>query len=156
MIDADMFEHADRHDAVERALDVAIVLQVEAGPVGQALFRGALVGDGVLFLRQRDAGHIGAGDLGEIQAQSAPAAADVEHPQVSLVAVAAEQQLGGEMPLLGELSIVERLLGTLEIAAAVLPVGVEEQRIEPAVEIVMMRHVVSRAAARIELLQCGG
>ncbi len=57
------------------------------------------------------------------------------------------------MPLLGELGVVERLLGALEIGAAVLPVGVEEQRIEPAVEIVVMRHIAARAPARIELLQ---
>ena len=54
---------------------------------------------------------------------------------------------------MASLGVVERLLGALEIAAAVLPVGVEEQRIEPAIEIVMMRHVVARAPARIELLQ---
>ncbi len=107
----------------------------------------------MLLVGQRDAGHVGAGDLGKVQAQPAPAAADVEHAQVSFMAVAAEQQFGGEVPFLGELGVVERLLGAVEIAAAVLPVGVEEQRIEPAVEIVMMRHVVARAPARIELLQ---
>ena len=46
--------------------------------------------------------------------------------------------------------------GVLEIAAAILPVGVEEQRIEPAVEIVMMRHVAARAPARIELAEAPG
>ena len=49
------------------------------------------------------------------------------------------------MALLGELGVVERLVGRLEIGAGVLPVGVEEQRIEPAVEIVMMRDVAPRA-----------
>ena len=57
------------------------------------------------------------------------------------------------MPLLGELRVVERLAGAFEIGAAVLPVGVEEQRIEPAVEIVVMRDVAARAPARIELLE---
>ena len=56
------------------------------------------------------------------------------------------------MALLGKLGVVERLVGALEIAAAILPVGVEEQRIEPAVEIVVMRHIVARAPARVELL----
>ena len=84
VIDADMLEHADRDDAVERPVDVAIVLQLEARALGQALFRGALVGDGVLLLRQRDAGHVGAGDLGEIEPKAAPAAADVEHAQVAI------------------------------------------------------------------------
>ena len=53
-----------------------------------------------------------------------------------------DQQLGGEVAFLGELRVVERLLGMLEIGAAVLPVGVEEERIEPPVEIVVMRDVV--------------
>ena len=64
-----------------------------------------------------------------------------------------EQELGGEMALLGELRVVERLVRVLEIGAAVLPVGVEEQRVEPAVEIVMMRDVAPCAPARIELPQ---
>jgi len=81
----------------------------------------------VLFLRQRDAGNVRAGDLGHVKAEPAPAAADIEHAQIPIVAVAAEQQLGGEVTLLGELGVVERLLRALEIAAAVLPVGVEEQ-----------------------------
>ena len=34
-----------------------------------------------------------------------------------------------------------------------MPVGIEEERIEAAVEIVVMRDVAARAAARIELLQ---
>ena len=57
------------------------------------------------------------------------------------------------MALLGELGVVERLVGRLEIGAAVLPVGVEEERIEPAVEIVVMRDVAPRAFGGIELLR---
>ena len=140
MIDADMLEHADRDDAVERSVDVAIVLQIEPGLVAQPLFRRALVGDVVLLLRQRDAGHVGAGHFGEIEPKPAPAAADIEHALSGL-----QQQLGGEVPLLGELGVVERLVGVFEIGAAVLPVGVEEQRIEPSVEIVVMRDILARA-----------
>ena len=55
------------------------------------------------------------------------------------------------MPLLGELGVVERRVGRFEIGAAVLLVGIEEERIEPAVEIVMMGDVVPGPAARIEL-----
>src|SRR5262245_21000286 len=55
------------------------------------------------------------------------------------------------MALLRELGIIERLVGGLEIGAAVLPVGVEEQRVELAVEIVVVRDVAPRARARIEL-----
>ena len=47
--DADMLEHADRDDAVELLLHIAIVLQPEVGALAQALLRRALVGDGVLL-----------------------------------------------------------------------------------------------------------
>ena len=62
-----------------------------------------------------------------------------------------DQQLRGEVALLGELRVVERLIRLLEIGAAVLPVGVEEQRVEALVEIVVVRDVVARARRRIEL-----
>ena len=56
------------------------------------------------------------------------------------------------MALLGKLGIVKARIGRLEIGAAILFVGIEEERIEPAVEIVMARDIVPGAAARIELL----
>src|SRR5262245_66339274 len=55
------------------------------------------------------------------------------------------------MTLLRKLGIVERLLAGLEIGAAVLPVGVEKQRVKLAVEIVVVRRVAPRSRARIEL-----
>src|SRR5262245_44125129 len=55
------------------------------------------------------------------------------------------------MALLGKLSVVQRLVRRLEIGAAVLPVGIEEQRIELAVEIVVMRDIASRPWRRVEL-----
>ena len=93
-----------------------------------------------LFLRQRDAGDPRAAVFGEIERKPAPAGADVEHALAGL-----DQQLGREMALLGELGVVERLVGRLEIGAAVLPVGVEEQRVEPAVEVIVMSDIASRA-----------
>ena len=85
-------------------------------------------------------------DLGEIESHAAPAGADVEHARIGL-----NEELAGDVALLGELRIVERLLGMLEIGAAVLPVGVEEERVELLVEIVVMRNVAARAGGRIEL-----
>ena len=55
-----------------------------------------------------------------------------------------DQQLGGEMAFLGELGIVEARVRRFEIGAAILLVGIEEERIEPPVEIVMARDIVSR------------
>ena len=102
----------------------------------------------VLLLRQRDAGDVRAGNLGEIERQAAPAAADVEHRGAGL-----DAELRREMALLGELRVVERLVRRFEIGAAILLVAVEEEPIKPAVEVVMMRDVVARARSRIELLQ---
>ena len=56
------------------------------------------------------------------------------------------------MALLGELGIVERSVGRFEVGAAILLVRVEEEGIEPPVEIVVARHIVSRTRARVELL----
>ena len=55
------------------------------------------------------------------------------------------------MALLGELRLVEALIGRLEIGAGILPVGVEEQRIEAAVEVVVVSDVALRTRARIVL-----
>ena len=93
----------------------------------------------MLLLRQRDAGDARRGQLGEILRKTAPAAPDVEHALARL-----DQKLRRQMAFLGELGIVERLARCLEVAAAILPVGVEEEGIEPAVEIVMMRDVAAR------------
>ena len=130
-------------------VDVAIVLQQESRRPAQVLFRGAGVRDLQLFGRQRDAGDVGAGHLGEIEAKPAPARADVEH------AVAApDQELCGEMALLGELGVVERRVRRLEIGAAILLVGVEEERIEPPVEIVVVRDIARARPRRLNCLTC--
>ena len=57
------------------------------------------------------------------------------------------------MPLLCKLGVIERLIGVFEIRAAVLPVGVQEERVEPSIEIVMMCDVASRPRPWIELAQ---
>ena len=51
MPDTDMFEHADRNDAVETVLDGAVVAQVKPRLRGQTFLECALVGDAVLLLR---------------------------------------------------------------------------------------------------------
>ena len=142
MPDADMFEHADRDDAIETLVEVAVILQTEIHPVRQLALGGAAAGELELFFRQRDAGDLCAAMFGEIETKAAPAAADVE-----CALTLSHQQLCGQVPLLGELSVVERLFRRFEIGAAILPVGIQEQRIEPAVEIVMMRDIASRSRA---------
>ena len=117
-----MLEHADGDDAVERPLDVAVVLQAEFGALGEAGLgaraarRPRCSCDKVTPVALRP------GDLREIERHAAEAAADVEH-RVPLV----DQQLGRDMTLLGELRFFEALPGPLEIGARILPVGVEEE-----------------------------
>jgi hypothetical protein len=113
MADADMLEHADRDDAIERSGDVAVVHEPKLRVLPLSAIECSLLRAGVLLLRERDAGHVGAGNLGEIKSKTAPAAADIEHIRTGL-----DQQLRREVPLLGELRVVERLIRTLEIGAA--------------------------------------
>ena len=55
------------------------------------------------------------------------------------------------MAFLGELGVVKRGVGCFKISAAVLLVGIEEEGIQPPVEIVVTRDIVLRTAGRIEL-----
>ena len=81
--DADMLEHADRDDPVEFLRHVAIVLQPERDAVREAFFGCAPRCECVLLLGQGDAGDVGVQQLGEIEREPAPAAADVEDAHVA-------------------------------------------------------------------------
>src|SRR5712664_1371554 len=144
--DADMLEHADRDNTVEGAAHVAIVERLEGGGACELAFLGALARDCELLLRKRDARGPGAADLRGIERKPAPAAADVKKPMPVF-----EEQLRGEVPLLDELGVVEAVPCGFEIGAAVLAVGVKEERIEAAVEVVVVGDVAPRPAAPIEL-----
>ena len=133
---ADVLEHADGDDVVELALDLAVVLEAEAHPVGEAGGGGALGGDPVLLAREGDAGDVGAGDAGEVERHAAPAAADVED-----AGAGADEELGGDQALLGELGLVERHAGVFEEGAGILHVAVEKEPVEPFVEVVVMGDV---------------
>ena len=136
--DADVLEHADRDDAVEAAANVAVILEPEACLLGLPALQGSFGRARVLLLRQRDAGDARLGGLGEVEGEAAPAASDIKHRRPG-----GDAQLRGEVTPLGELGVVERLTLGLEIGAAVLLIGVEEELVEPPVEIVVVRHVPS-------------
>ena len=106
----------------------------------EAFRAGALGGDGVLLGRQRDAEHVDLEVLGEIEAEPAPARADVEHVLAGL-----DPQLGGDVALLGELRLLERHVRALEIGAGILHVLVEEEPVELAGQIVVVLHVAPGA-----------
>ncbi len=143
-----MLEHSDRHNAVEMSADVAIIGELESRGASLAALHRSLLCALELFLGQRDAGHARPGDLGKVERQAAPAAADVEHR-----AARRNAKLCGEMALLGELRVVERLVVGFEIGAAILLVAIEKEPIKPGVEVVMVRDIVTRAASWIELLE---
>ena len=145
---ADVFEHADRDDAVEALVDVAVVLQADRNAIGEVGLGGALGGDFVLLVRQRHAGRARPGDLRQVERHAAEAAADVEH-RMALV----DQRLGRQMSLLGELRLVERLPAVLEIGAGILQVGVEEEAVQAPVEIVVVGDVSPRPPLAVALMQ---
>ena len=146
--DADMLEHADRDDAIERAVHRAIVEQLEGtrSSSPSAAARAALP---QLLGRQRDAGHARAVVARQRQRQAAPAAADVQHREIR----AGRAELGGDVPLLGRLRLFQRLVAAREVGARILPVAIQEQAVEPAVQVVVMGDVAPRAAGRVELVE---
>ena len=143
---ADVFEHADRDDAVEGFVDLAEVLEADLdGEVGAG---GA--GPVVLLGGEGDAGDVGAVALGHEAREAAPAAADVEdgHAGVEFEFAADEVELG--------------LLGLVEGAGAVAPEGagvdhaaVEHGLVELVAAVVVAVDVVGGAAAVLEVGDAG-
>jgi hypothetical protein len=143
-----MLEHADRHDAVVALGLQAVVLQLEANARTRRFGRGTLRRHGVLLAGQRHAGDVGATFARDIEAEPAPARADVEH-----LVIRRDLQLGEDVPLLGRLRHLQRCLGICEVSAGILAVAVEEEVVERAVEVVVMRHVALGTADGVALLQ---
>jgi hypothetical protein len=144
---ADVLEHADRDDAVEGLVEVAIVGQAELDLVGQARLFGALPGQGQLLGRQGDPGHLGPVVGRQGQGHAAPARADVEHLHARR-----DVQLGADMRLLGGLGFFQRHVRPREIGAAVLHVGVEEALIELVRHVVVVGDVAARGDAVVDRL----
>ena len=142
-----MLEHPHRNDAVENSGDVPVVFEPELDGTAQLSLFGPRARQRQLLGRERNAGHSRTAHLGEIECQAAPAGTDIKY-----AVVRSNEQLGGQVAFLRQLRVVERLIGALEICAAVLPVGIEEQGIEARIEIIMVRDVLARAPRRIELL----
>src|SRR6185369_17863872 len=92
---ADMLEHADGDDAVEGTRLQAVVAQEETDAIAEARRGRPLLRELVLLGGEGDAGDVDAGEPGEIEAEAAPAAADVEQLLTRL-----EQELRRKMQLL--------------------------------------------------------
>jgi hypothetical protein len=102
----------------------------------------------VLLFAQRDADDADAVVAGERQAHAAPATADVEDAHSGL-----DQELTCDVVLLRFLRLVQSHVGPGEIGAGVLLVGVEEEIVERARQVVVMRHVAAGAAHGVERAQ---
>ena len=86
--------------------------------------------------------------FGEIEAEAAPAGADIEHALARF-----ESELRREVPFLGKLGFLDGGIAVLEIGAGILQVVVEEERIEPSVEIIMCLDVPAGADRRVHLTE---
>jgi hypothetical protein len=124
MADPDMFEHAHRDDAVERTLYLAVVLQEEADTVAEAVLGRPAVGNRMLLFRERHPDYVDTGAFGQIETEASPAGADVEHTLARL-----KRKLGGKVPLLRKLGVVEIGDAIFEIGAGILQIVVEEERV---------------------------
>jgi hypothetical protein len=140
-----MFEHPDRDDPVEPAVELAIIDQLEPDPIRHPRIGRAPPRHAELLLAQRHAEHVDIGGAVQIQRHAAPSAADVEHPLPRC-----ERQLGRDMRLLVGLRALQRHRRIGEIGAAILAIGVEEEIVQSIRQIVMMRHVAPRRAQRVE------
>ena len=65
-------------------------------------------------------------------------------------------ELGGEVPFLAHLRLVELDVRRLEIGAGILQVAVEEERVEPPVEVVVVGDVVACAGRGVATGGCAG
>ena len=146
MADTHMLEHADRYDAVPLAGQGAVVHQLEPHLAGQASLGRPGAGSGKLLLGQGDARDLCAVVAGQGQRHAAPTAADVQHAHAR-----PQQQLGCDQALLSRLRLLQCLRPSREIGAGILAVGVQQQRIQRAVQVVVVDHVALGAAGRVEL-----
>ena len=148
---ADMFQHADRYDPVERATLVAIVATGEIQPVFKTVLGYDFPSIGKLAFRQGDAGR------GQIltafrhrHGKPAPAASDIEHAESRL-----QVQLGGKSCQLGFLGRLETVVRALEIGAGILATRVKKSLEQLVRQVVMVGNVSSGALAWVDMPQLG-
>ncbi|MCY1171295.1 hypothetical protein D9M73_114000 [compost metagenome] len=142
---ADMLEHADRHDPVERALHLAIIDQLEGDHVRHARRRRALPRHLQLFFRKRHAQYLGTRHLVQVQRHATPAATDVEHGHAGL-----QREFGRDMRFLVVLRLFQAVGRIGKIGAAILAVGVEEEIVQPVRQIIMVRNIALRSARHVD------
>ena len=145
---ADMLEHADRDDPVERPLDVAIVLQTEPGAVVEACVPRALLGDA------RAAPPTSVTPVTRAPAVWRRYSPMPPNPQPMSSALwrSSISSLAAMWRFLASCASSRRLARALEIGAGILPVGVQEQVVEPVIEIVVAGDVAPGATPVVALV----
>ena len=88
---ADRLDHLDRGDRVEPLIGVAIILEPDFDPVGEAGGGDLVLRPGLLLPRQGQADHLGAAP-GRLDRERAPAAADLEQSLAGLELEPVEQR----------------------------------------------------------------
>ena len=143
-----MFEHADRNDPVEGALDIAIVEKLEAHlSLDTRLLRPPSC-HGELLFGQGNTEDRAAGDLVNGERRAAPTAADIERGHARR-----QMQFGEDMRklmALGRFQVGGRIV---EIGATILKVAIEEEVVEPVRQVVVVRNIAASAPVPIEPAQ---
>ena len=85
---------------------------------------------------------------GECQGEPTPAGTDIQHGQIRTI----EAELGGNVPLLGNLCLFQRCVRMRKIGAGILAVAIEEQTVETAVQVIVVRDILARAMRRVVLI----
>ncbi len=141
---ADGLQHLDRHDPVEAAVQVAVVLKAQVDPVVEALGLQAPGREIELVPGDGDRRNVAAEFLRGPAAKATPAAADLQHMIVGPDA----RELGHAAVFVG-LGRRQRLVRPVEDRGRVGHGRIEPERVEVVAEIVVPRDVAPGAALRI-------
>ena len=132
---ADMFEHTDRGDGVEPALDLPVVTLDDRHPILHPEFPRPLPGIGRLLAAQRHPGRLHSVLDGGVQDQATPAGSDVEHAITRL-----ETEFAADDIELAVLCLVERFERVQEVGRRIHHRRTEEPSEEVVPGVVVMRH----------------
>ena len=145
VLDSDVLEHADRQHAIERLVELAVVLHADLDREAGA----QLPGVGRLLVRHGHADDVASGVLGEVPGGGAPAAPDVEYAHARL-----EHQLVANQLQLGELRGAE-VVSCTPVAAAVDHRIAEHDLVQFVADVVMPLADLERAATGLQVADLG-
>ena len=147
-LDADVLEHANRHDAVKLLIELAIIPQLKLDTITDTGSLGAFYGKRVLLFRKRDAEDVNILHLREIDRKTTPPAADIEE-----LLAWAQTQLRSNQPAFGPLRRFKCVVVILEVGARVEQAIVQKQAIKLIPDIVVVSDVLLRPANGVGLLE---